>query len=40
MNVAEIYAKNFKDEKHLQAIVEEAQQIVGRALGGSANGGR
>jgi phosphoglucomutase len=34
-NIYKIYAESFKDEKHLQAIVEEAQQIVGRALGGS-----
>jgi phosphoglucomutase len=40
MNATEIYAESFRDEKHLQAIVEEAQQIVGRALGGSASGGR
>jgi phosphoglucomutase len=31
-NVCKIYAESFKDEKHLQAIVEEAQQIVTRAL--------
>jgi phosphoglucomutase len=31
-NIYKIYAESFKDEKHLQAIVEEAQQIVGRAL--------
>jgi phosphoglucomutase len=31
-NVYKIYAESFKDEKHLQAIVEEAQQIVTRAL--------
>jgi phosphoglucomutase len=34
-NIYKIYAESFKDEKHLQAIVEEAQQIVGRALGGA-----
>jgi phosphoglucomutase len=32
-NIYKIYAESFKDEKHLQAIIEEAQQIVGRALG-------
>jgi phosphoglucomutase len=31
-NIYKIYAESFKDEKHLQAIIEEAQQIVGRAL--------
>jgi phosphoglucomutase len=31
-NIYKIYAESFKDEKHLQAIVAEAQQIVGRAL--------
>jgi phosphoglucomutase len=31
-NVYKIYAESFKDEKHLQAIVEEAQRIVGAAL--------
>jgi phosphoglucomutase len=34
-NIYKIYAESFKDEKHLQAIVAEAQQIVGRALGGA-----
>jgi phosphoglucomutase len=33
-NIYKIYAESFRDEKHLQAIVEEAQQIVSRALGG------
>jgi phosphoglucomutase len=32
-NVYKIYAESFKDEKHLQAIVGEAQQIVDGALG-------
>jgi phosphoglucomutase len=31
-NVYKIYAESFKDEKHLQAIVAEAQRIVGAAL--------
>jgi phosphoglucomutase len=31
-NVYKIYAESFKDEQHLQVIVAEAQQIVGRAL--------
>jgi phosphoglucomutase len=31
-NIYKIYAESFQDEKHLQAIVAEAQQIVGRAL--------
>jgi phosphoglucomutase len=31
-NVYKIYVESFKDEKHLQAIVEEAQQIVSAAL--------
>ena len=29
--VYKIYAESFKDEQHLQAIVEEAQQIVTNA---------
>jgi phosphoglucomutase len=31
-----IYAESFKDERHLQAIVDEAQQIVSKALSGQA----
>jgi phosphoglucomutase len=31
-NIYKIYAESFKDEKHLQVIVAEAQQIVSRAL--------
>ncbi len=31
-NIYKIYAESFKDEKHLQAIVAEAQEIVSRAL--------
>ncbi|MGH7172660.1 MAG: phosphoglucomutase (alpha-D-glucose-1,6-bisphosphate-dependent) [Gemmataceae bacterium] len=31
-NIYKIYAESFKDDKHLQAIVEEARQIVARAL--------
>jgi phosphoglucomutase len=35
-NVYKIYAESFKDQAHLDAIVREAQQIVGQALGGHA----
>ncbi|HTS55317.1 MAG TPA: phosphoglucomutase (alpha-D-glucose-1,6-bisphosphate-dependent) [Burkholderiales bacterium] len=35
-NLYKIYAESFKDERHLQAIVDEAQQIVNNALSGSA----
>ena len=31
-NIYKIYAESFKDERHLQAIVDEAQQIVDSAL--------
>jgi phosphoglucomutase len=31
-NIYKIYAESFQDDKHLQAIVAEAQQIVSRAL--------
>jgi phosphoglucomutase len=31
-NVYKIYAESFKDQSHLNAIVVEAQQIVGQAL--------
>ena len=34
-NIYKIYAESFKDERHLQAIVDEAQQIVDGALGGA-----
>ena len=34
-NIYKIYAESFKDEKHLDAIVAEAQQIVDDALAGS-----
>jgi phosphoglucomutase len=33
-NIYKIYAESFKDERHLEAIVAEAQRIVGRALAG------
>ncbi len=33
-NIYKIYAESFKDEKHLQAIVSEAQRIVDNALAG------
>ena len=32
-NIYKIYAESFKDEAHLDAIVDEAQQIVNNALG-------
>jgi phosphoglucomutase len=35
-NVYKIYAESFKDQSHLDAIVREAQQIVGQALRGGA----
>ncbi len=31
-NIYKIYAESFKSETHLNAIVEEAQQIVNNAL--------
>jgi phosphoglucomutase len=31
-NIYKIYAESFRDERHLQTIVTEAQQIVGKAL--------
>ena len=31
-NVYKIYAESFKDEKHLEALVDEAQRIVNAAL--------
>jgi phosphoglucomutase len=34
-NIYKIYAESFKDAAHLDAIVSEAQQIVGNALGSS-----
>ena len=33
-NVYKIYAESFRDERHLEAIVAEAQEIVGEALRG------
>ena len=36
-NIYKVYAESFKDERHLQAIVAEAQEIVRHSLGGSAN---
>jgi len=36
-NLYKIYAESFRDERHLEALVSEAQDIVGRALTG---GGR
>jgi phosphoglucomutase len=35
-NIYKIYAESFRDEKHLQTIVTEAQRIVNNALGGAA----
>ncbi len=34
-NVYKIYAESFKDQKHLDAIVSEAREIVGRTLAGA-----
>ena len=34
-NIYKIYAESFRDEKHLQTIVTEAQQIVNNALAGT-----
>jgi len=34
-NIYKIYAESFKDQKHLDAIVREAQEIVSGALGAS-----
>ena len=34
-NIYKIYAESFKDQRHLAAIVEEAQEIVTDALGSS-----
>jgi phosphoglucomutase len=34
-NIYKIYAESFKDQKHLDDIVNEAQQIVNKALAGS-----
>jgi phosphoglucomutase len=31
-NICKIYAESFKDEKHLEAIVHEAQEIVTQAV--------
>jgi phosphoglucomutase len=36
-NIYKIYAESFKDPKHLDAIVSEAQQIVNNALAGGAS---
>ena len=33
-NIYKIYAESFKDQSHLNRIVDEAQQIVTRSLGG------
>jgi phosphoglucomutase len=33
-NVYKLYAESFKGPDHLEAIVEQAQQIVSRALAG------
>jgi phosphoglucomutase len=32
-NIYKIYAESFKDQSHLAAIVQEAQEIVTEALG-------
>jgi len=31
-NIYKVYAESFKNESHLQAILSEAQEIVGNAL--------
>jgi phosphoglucomutase len=33
-NIYQIYAETFKDERHLEAIVAEAQEIVSNSLEG------
>jgi phosphoglucomutase len=33
-NIYKIYAETFKDERHLEAIVSEAQEIVSKSLEG------
>ena len=35
-DIYKIYAESFRDERHLRAIVDEAQQIVSKALAGEA----
>jgi phosphoglucomutase len=39
-NIYKIYAESFKDERHLQAIVTEAEQIVNNALVGAGSRNR
>jgi phosphoglucomutase len=39
-NIYKIYAESFKDERHLQAIVTEAEQIVNNALAGAGSRNR
>jgi phosphoglucomutase len=39
-NIYEIYAESVKDERHLKAIVTEADQIVNYALAGSGSRNR
>src|SRR5690349_3501942 len=39
-NIYKIYAESFKDQRHLDAILIEAQQIVNKALSSSLAGGR
>jgi len=34
-NLYKVYAESFRDEKHLEAIVGEAQNIVSQALEGA-----
>jgi phosphoglucomutase len=38
-NLYKVYAESFRDEKHLETIVSEAQSIVSRALDGAAKPG-
>jgi phosphoglucomutase len=33
-DIYKVYAESFRDEAHLQKIVDEAQAIVGSAIGG------
>jgi phosphoglucomutase len=32
-NIYKLYAESFRDEKHLQRILDEARELVGRAVG-------
>ena len=39
-NIYKIYAESFRDERHLNVIVTEAQQIVNNALAGAGSHNR